>query len=437
MVITRSIAPVDNAEHSGGRAGHSRSMTPHSGGSASDSPPTDPVAQVSLRGPAELADALPYLLGFHPDDSLVLVAVHGEESRFGGRIRLGVPADPAEWRAVAGQLAQCLREGSDARGSRPDGAVLYVCQDPAEGETGPAVADRLRPLAQLLRTACGEREMPVYEALCISAGRYYSYCCPDPECCPPDGTPLDRSGTSPMAAAAAYAGIRVRGSLKEMEARIAPLGPPLSEAQERALDAAAAELVPRMLASQGATAVRARTVVLARRLIARFRAAAGGDTVDESAQDARDDALITPEEAATLILGLQDRGTRDQAAEWMEGPDAQPALRLWRAVSRRCTGPYAEHAPAPLTLAGWVAWSVGDQTAARVAFLRALEADPHYVFAQLMHRACNEGLDPEPLRRCMREERAARRRRTRPARRADAGRGRRRQGGASRKVRRR
>jgi hypothetical protein len=412
-------------------------MTQYSGGPAPDSPPTDPVAQVSLRGPAQLADALPYLLGFHPDDSVVVVAVHGEKSRFGGRIRLGIPSDPEEWKAVAAQLAQCLQDGSVARGDRADGAVVYLCRDPAEGETGRAVTDRLRPLAQALRVACGEREMPVFEALCLSGGRYFSYCCPDPECCPPEGALLDASGTSPMAAASVYAGIRVRGSLKEMEARLAPLGPPLAGPQEKALDSAAAELVPRMLAPDGRTAVRARTIVLARRLLGRFRAAPPDDAASGPDRDAHDDALLDPEEAALLILGFQDRGTRDQAAEWMEGRDAVPALRLWRALARRCTGPYAEHAPAPLTLAGWVAWSTGDQPAARVAFVRALETDPEYVFARLLHSACNEGMDPEPLRRCMREERSLRRRRNGRSRRPGAGGRARRQGRVGRQARRR
>ncbi len=40
-----------------------------------------------------------------------------------------------------------------------------------------------------------------------------------------------------------------------------------------------------------------------------------------------------------MILGLQDRVTRDRAAEWMEGPEAEPALRLWRALARRCVAP--------------------------------------------------------------------------------------------------
>ncbi|MEC4015849.1 DUF4192 family protein [Streptomyces sp. H27-D2] len=51
--------------------------------------------------------------------------------------------------------------------------------------------------------------------------------------------------------------------------------------------------------------------------------------------------------------------------------------------------------------------STGEETAARVALGRALRADPDYVFARLLHTACNEGLDPEPLRRCLRQARAA------------------------------
>ncbi|MGJ3561104.1 DUF4192 domain-containing protein [Streptomyces sp. INA 01156] len=102
--------------------------------------------------------------------------------------------------------------------------------------------------------------------------------------------------------------------------------------------------------------------------------------------DLRDDELLRHDEAATLILGLQDRTTRDRAAAWMEGEEAGPALRLWRALARRCVGSYGEHAAAPLTLAGWVAWSTGDELEAREALAMALGADPDYLFARLLHR---------------------------------------------------
>jgi hypothetical protein len=93
----------------------------------------------------------------------------------------------------------------------------------------------------------------------------------------------------------------------------------------------------------------------------------------------------------------------------MEGDEAPPALRLWRALARRCVGPFREHAAAPLTLAGWVAWSGGDELEAREALAMALGADPDYLFARLLHQACNEGLDPESVRRCLRSEREGRR----------------------------
>lgn len=101
----------------------------------------------------------------------------------------------------------------------------------------------------------------------------------------------------------------------------------------------------------------------------------------------------------------------------MEDEDAAPALRLWRALARRCVGAYGEHAAAPLTLAGWVSWSTGDEPTARIAFGLALRADAEYRFAQLLHHACNEGIDPEGLRQCLREER----RRREPRRRRSAG----------------
>ncbi|WP_093851258.1 DUF4192 domain-containing protein [Streptomyces pini] len=367
------------------------------------------TAQVTLRGPAELVDSLPYLLGYHPDDSVVLVGLHGPSGRFGGRLRVGIPAAEGEWPELAEQLADCLRGSGVPRGDRPDAALVFLCRDPADGESGRAVMERLRPLAQRLRTACGALDMPVYEALCVSGGRYWSYCCPDTRCCPAEGTPLGVPGTSAIAAAAAYAGLRVEGTLKEMTARLAPLGPPAAGPQERALDIAGAALVPRMLGEADRETVRAETLALTGRLLDRYRnAPAAGRNASAAGADARDDRLLTHEEAATVILGLQDRVTRDWAAEWMEGEDAAPALRLWRALARRCVGAYAEHAAAPLTLAGWVAWSGGDEPGARVALGRALELDPEYVFARLLHGACNSGLDPEPLRQCLRRQRAAR-----------------------------
>ncbi|MEU2508087.1 DUF4192 domain-containing protein [Streptomyces sp. NPDC007863] len=368
--------------------------------------------QITLRSPSELADALPFVLGFHPTDSVVLVALHGANGRFGGRIRVGIPRSPGEWDSTADHLAECLVETSAKRTTPPDGIVGFLCQDPRPGETARQVHERLRPLAQRLRTACGALDIPVYEVLCISDGRHFSYCCPDTRCCPPEGTPLALAGTSVMAAAAAYAGIRVRGSLREMEASFRPTGAPGDTEQRAALDAAAAAIVPRVVdgAEEHLRAeLRETTLALAGRLLGRFaepprRIGEDGARRGRAAIEADDDARVDPGEAAALILGLQDRVTRDRLAEWMEGAEGAAAVRLWRVLARRCVAPYEEYAAAPLTLAGWAAWSTGDEPTARVALGLALQADPEYVFARLLHQACNEGLDPESLRACLRQE---------------------------------
>ncbi|MEV5844869.1 DUF4192 family protein [Streptomyces sp. NPDC051985] len=364
--------------------------------------------QITLRTPAELADALPYLLGYRPEDSMVLVALHdrGGRGRFGGRARLGIPANPDDWESAARQLAQGLTTGGERRGTRPEQMVAYVCQEPTPGESGRDVMRRLASLAQLLRTECGRLDVPVIEAICVSDGRFWSYCCPTEECCPPDGTPMGLPGTSVLAAAATYAGIQVRGTLRELRARLLPWETGAAPDQEIALDRAGMALVPRILDDTFRAHVAEETLALAERIIGRYAAAPPESGIHQ--EDRRDDDLLTHEEAATLILGLQDRTTRDRAAAWMEGDEAGPALRLWRALARRCVGPYGEHAAAPLTLAGWVAWSAGDDLEAREALAMALGADPDYLFARLLHQACNEGLDPEAIRRCLRTERTGR-----------------------------
>ena len=391
---------------------HGESTGPHENGDITrGTVPLGPSAhdtQVTLRTPAELADALPYLLGYRPEDSMVLVALHDRagRGRFGGRARLGIPVNRDDWESAARQLAQGLVTGGERRGARPEQMVAYVCQEPAPGETGRDVMRRLTPLAQLLRTECGRLDVPVIEALCVSDGRFWSYCCPTEKCCPPEGAPMGLPGTSVLAAAATYAGIQVRGSLRELRARLLPWETGAVLEQEVALDSAGMALVPRMLDGSLRADVAEETLALAERVIHRYAAATPVSGTHQA--DLRDDALVAHDEAATLILGLQDRTTRDRAAAWMEGDEAGPALRLWRALARRCVGPYGEHAAAPLTLAGWVAWSTGDDLEAREALAMALGADPDYLFARLLHQACNEGLDPESIRRCLRTERAGR-----------------------------
>ncbi|MFH8289866.1 DUF4192 domain-containing protein [Streptomyces sp. NPDC018059] len=379
---------------------HPGSPTDIGEGAAPPNPFDEPL--VTLRTPAELADSLPYLLGFKPEESIVLIALHGDHGQFGGRVRLGIPERAEDWPNVAEQLAQCLVGGCERRGARPDGVIAFLCREPDAAGSDQPVVEQLRPLAQVLRTACGALDVPVFEVVCISGDRFWTYCCPETRCCPPEGMPLLRPGTSVLAAAATYVGVQATATQSEIRGRLTAWETAAAIEQERALDAAGLALIPRML-SEKARITAVETLDLAHRVMARLADAPPVSGTLEA--DSRDDELIAHDEAAALILGLQVRDTRDRAAEWMEGAEAQLALRLWRALSRRCVGAYAEHAAAPLALAGWVAWSLGDLAEGQEALDMALCADPEYMFALLLNRACNEDMDPEPIRRCLRRRR--------------------------------
>ena len=95
---------------------------------ASPAPATPPTAPVTrLRNPGELLAALPYLIGFHPRDSLLFVAFGGSSGR---RIELTQrvdlpPADDAP--AVCGALAANVLRVTPA-----GVAVVVVGGDPVE-----------------------------------------------------------------------------------------------------------------------------------------------------------------------------------------------------------------------------------------------------------------------------------------------------------------
>ena len=55
----------------------------------------DRPSQLAVRSPADLIAAVPYLLGFHPADSVVAVALRGRQIIFAARADLPEPgADP-------------------------------------------------------------------------------------------------------------------------------------------------------------------------------------------------------------------------------------------------------------------------------------------------------------------------------------------------------
>ncbi|MFF2044639.1 DUF4192 domain-containing protein [Kitasatospora sp. NPDC058170] len=346
---------------------------------------------VTMRGPSDMAELLPYLLGFFPDDSIVAVGLQGPELYQGGVIRLDIPDSPAEWAAAADETAALLVGLSEQRDRRPVQVLLYLCRDP-EGTHGPPPVAGLLPLADGLRAAFESRGVGVKESLCVSSGRWWSFLCRREGCCDPAGNPIRRAPAPGAAAAAAtFAGLAPRGSRKAIIAGLDPLGPPAADTQRSALARALCD-------QDGPLRSREQGAELLAQAVAEF--SAGVRELDER-------------RAAQLIITLQDRQVRDRAAEYVRSAELAPAQRLWRFLAQRCVPPYTSYAAAPLTLLAWTSWVAGDTATARVVLAHTLRSAPSYLLAQLLYESLNAGLSPEPL---LAGVEAERRRRTVPAR---------------------
>lgn len=293
--------------------------------------------------------ALPVLLGFVPHESVVLLCLdhHG---RLGLTLRLDLPP-AAQEREVADELVARVRHSGSARVY-----VLVLSEQP--GRPQQALVLRLR------------ERLDVVDALLVRAGRWESWLCTDPRCCPPGGTPLlERSAQVDRVRAEGV--LRGRAVLPSREALVASLARP-GCSPERWEQAAADLRAERRRA--GPTAVRARL----RRVLA--------EAVATGSRGERTD-LVEP------ALALDDVRLRDELLVRQSDDDAVLALLL--AMARATPPPH--DAPVCATLA-WVAYGRGDGALASVALDRALATDPAHGLARLLRRALDAQVRPVDLR---------------------------------------
>ena len=297
----------------------------------------EPVPRFQLASPGDVAQLVPYLLGFDPQDSLVLLVTRQ------GRVEVTARADLADVQPH-GQVEHLIDR---IWGRFPDADAFMVAytDQPAQGW-----AVLRRGLQHLPSGADGQ-------CMLVASGAWHTQ----------DGAtgPVDRFG--PIAAEAAYAGLAASRSRADLEASFA--SPADSVELERAVASASGRLP--------AVTDTARIVERTQDLICQYRR---GDN-DEAPKTA---PRIPAEDAAQLaLLGLTSAG-RDTALLSITGPDAASHLELWRTVVNSVPGPYAE---AAAYLAGMAAWVTGDGAAANVALSRSI--------------AIAEGAGVEPMARLL------------------------------------
>lgn len=322
---------------------------------------TAPIV-ASLRDPSEVVAALPYLIGFHPHDSLVAVGIEpGAPPTVGLVLRGDLPPPGAEHGLVA-QIRAPLRTAQAP-------AVMLVVVGGGQPHPPPAVVGLLRDALydadiRVAEVLWAESTMPGARWVCL-------------ECSGHDGVLPDVT-ISPVAAAAAAAGVVIHADRDELRRLVAPDDDAALARRAELLDAAvcAAEL-DRSLAGSSAALRDLRLVRAA------ARAAARGE-------------LPTGDlEVVRLAVALSDRPVRDSALELCLGDTADAAERLWLALTRATPPPEVAE---PAALAALSAYLRGDGTLAGMALDRALAAWPGHSLAMLVDQVVRYGVSPGQVR---------------------------------------
>ena len=339
--------------------------------------PAAASARIRVSSVTGLLAVIPHLLGFHPSRSMVVVGLDGPRGRIslGFRYDLPDPPDLARSREIAEHTIAVLEQ-------RNITTVIAVGYGP-----GPLVT----PVAENLRAALGRAPITLRDLLRAEDGRYWSYMCKDPGCCPPEGAPFD-GPSHPNAAAMAAAGMMARPDRDALAASLAPVTGAEAESMRRAEQRVlrrAQQLTAGVRGSRHTRLLTDAGKIAVQDAIALYRS--GGTITDE-------------EQIAWIIMAVSDIRVRDDAWARMDPEHRAAHLRLWTDLVRRAPGHYM---PAPASLLAFTAWQSGEGALANIAIEHALAADPGYSMAQLIGEALDAGLPPSAARLPMTPEEVA------------------------------
>jgi hypothetical protein len=316
-----------------------------------------------ISGPGELLQAVPYLLGFHPAESLVLIGLHSGRLVVTARLDLLDAGD-------RGVLAHTL----DAMVSGGSSAVLAAIYDDTVGADGPVRLD----LADLFDHA-EQAECEVLDVLLVSGARWWSLMCTDSGCCPDTGRELPAE-PSAFAAAATYEGVVALPDRATLEAVLDPL--PAADRNSIAALIGEAENAAMAAVLDGSAKKLERSVKR---------------SIFAAARESATPGWQGPDEATVARFGVALSGIAFRDAVWTAVDAGRLDGRaLWRDLARRLPEPYSA---GPLFLFGWAAWRSGDGTLAGMAAERAVASDPRYSAADLLLAALARGVDPRQLPR--------------------------------------
>lgn len=314
----------------------------------------------------DAVEAVPYLLGFTPTQSLVAIALAGPRERMTFTMRLDL-VEP-EYDAEVARVVAARMSAADA-----ESVMLFVYP-----KRRPSIG-RALPRRGLIAAIGRALEVPVRDAVLVTPDRIWSYVCDDRQCCPPEGRrrPAASPGQLALEAAHALNGRAVLPTRDDVVSSVQPLSGDAAAQMELAIETASMHYM---------SMKPDRFLCAARRL-----AQAARDRYVDRPGDLSDD------DAAFLVVGMHEWELRDEMLGWaLEHEDAMRSL--FDDLARRALPPL--DAPACTALA-FVAYVQGDGLVASTALERALDSEPDYNLARMLSNALNRQLSPAEIRRAL------------------------------------
>jgi Domain of unknown function (DUF4192) len=315
-----------------------------------------------LNRPGAMIAALPAVLGFVPEKSLVLISI--DDGELGSVMRVDLSD------ALADRIGP-LAEVASAAG--PEAAIAVIVD--ADGAGCPMCNEEYRDLCATLTEALSQRDIVLWAAHVVdrvaAGGRWH---CVDG--CGAGGV-VDDPSASPLAVAAVLDGRRLYARRADLQAVIA--------VDERAGSATLADLIGTHAASRDA-AHRTDPAACVRRDVEDAMAAAA--RVGEGQQ-------LCDAELASLACALADVEVRDTLYALAVGQSAGEAESLWALLSRSLPAPWRVEA---LVLVAFSAYVRGDGPLAGVSLEAAMRCQPGHRMAGMLDTALQSGLRPEHIR---------------------------------------
>ncbi len=316
---------------------------------------------MQMDGPAAVIAAIPWLLGFFPTQSAILVLVKD------GELLCALRADLADVMLAPEEFARHTEP------THADAAIVVLVDDlvTAHGVACPTCADARAELVDALGKGLGANGIELYGAYVVDrievGGRWSCF-----DRCG-DGGLIDDPATSPAAADAKAAGRIVYASRAAAMAPVTGTDP--------ARSARLAGLIGTTRTTTGEPLTSEQAGIAVTRAIATVRSVADGGVLDDV-------------DAAQLALALLDPQVRDALLGLAISVDAGAATALWMQMSQILPEPWRADA---LAMAAFSMYLAGDGPRAMEALDEALRIEPGHRLAGMLTDALAAGIRPEAL----------------------------------------